>query len=75
MKKHSNITKSTLLKNVIGTAIYDLNGRRLTFKVVDYDGGVPYGYCNSKRWWGHLYPRYISTDKGELVVANRISLE
>lgn len=75
MTDYSKITKQTLLKNIVGKAIYEVNSRSVTFKIVYFDGGVPYGYCHSRRWWAHLYPNYIETDRGEIIVATRISLE
>ena len=75
MNDYPNTTKTSLLKNVIGRAIYEVNGRRMTFKIVYYDSGVPYGYCKTKGWWAHLYPQFIEEDKRGMIPAIQISLK
>lgn len=75
LSDRSKITKQTLLKNAVGKAIYEINARRFSFKIVCYDGGVPYGYCSSKRLWAHLHPTYVATDKGEFIAAEQIFIE
>ena len=75
MVDYSNVTKASLLKKPIGTAVYTINGRRVTFKIVYFDGGIPYGYCKSRGWWAHLCAGYIDVESVGIVSATQISLD
>ena len=75
MLDRSKITKQAMLKNIVGRAVYVINGRHATFNIVGYDGGIPYGFCKSKGLWGHLYPRYIETEFGETILADQILIK
>lgn len=51
--------------------IYEINGRKYTFKDVYIKNGVTLGYCSVRKRWAALYPNYIHFDD-EFPIAARL---
>lgn len=75
MVKRKEQSKSWLIKHYTKEALYDLKYHRYTFKIVYYDGGVPYGYSPTLHMWAHLYPHSIVPDEGLPIVAEQIYIK